>query len=125
MPTAGGVLYLIAAPIGPSGIAILGDLGQFVTAGKKRIAAMGDYGVVHVDVVFANGEKSRILSGYSPSAPVARASVGTAGPVKFDAASQRFQLAVSPGADGTASVRIEQPRARTPLRPALPNGSIQ
>jgi hypothetical protein len=125
MPTAGGVLYLIAAPIGPSGIAILGDLGQFVTAGKKRIAAMGDYGVVHVNVVFANGEKSRILSGYSPSAPVARASAGTAGPVKFDAATQRFQLAVSPGADGTASVRIEQPRARTPLRPALPNGSIE
>ena len=125
MQTAGGLLYLIAAPIGSSGIAILGDLGQFVTAGKKRITAMGDYGVAHVNVAFANSEKSRILTGYSPSAPIARASVGTVGPVKFDAAKQLFQLAVSPGADGTASLRIELPRARIPLKPALPNGSIQ
>jgi hypothetical protein len=125
MPTAGGVLYLIAAPIGPSGIAILGDLGQFVTAGKKRISAIADYGVVHVSVVFANGEKSRILTGYSPAAPVARASMGTAGPVKFDPATRRFQIVLSAGADGTAALRIEQQRARTPLRPALPNGSIQ
>jgi len=125
MQTAGGLLYLIAAPIGPSGIAILGDLGQFVAAGKKRITALGDYGVVHVDMAFATGEKSRMLTGYSPSAPVARADVGTAGPVKFDAATQLFQLAVSPGAGGTASVLVEHRRARAPLRPALPNGSIQ
>jgi hypothetical protein len=103
----------------------MGDLGQFVTAGKKRISAMSDYGVVHVNIAFANGEKSRILTGYSPSAPVARASAGTADPVTFDTASQRFQLAVSPGADGVAAISIEQPRAHTPLRPALPNGSIQ
>jgi len=125
MQTAGGLLYLIAAPIGPSGIAILGDLGQFVATGKKRIAAMGDYGVVHVNVAFANGEKSRILTGYSPSAPVARAFVGTAGLVMFDAATQRFQIAVSPGANGTVSIQIEQPRGRAPLRPVSPNGSIQ
>jgi hypothetical protein len=125
MQTSGGILYLIAAPIGPSGIAIMGDLGQFVTAGRKRISAMSDYGVIHVDIAFANGEKSRILTGYSPSAPVARASAGTADPVTFDTASQRFQLAVSPGADGVAAISIEQPRAHTPLRPALPNGSIQ
>ena len=125
MQTAGGLLYLIAAPIGPSEIAILGDLGQFVAAGKKRITSLGDYGVVHVDVAFASGEQSRVLTGYSPSAPVARAHPGTAGPVKFDAATQLFQLAVSPGADGAASVLVELPRARARLRPALPNGSIQ
>jgi hypothetical protein len=125
MQTVAGVVYLIAAPIGSSGIAILGDLGQFATAGKKRIAAMADSGVVHVNIAFANGEKSRILTGYSPSAPIARATAGTAGPVTFDSARQLFQLAVSPGANGTASVRIEQVHARAPLRPALPNGSIQ
>jgi hypothetical protein len=125
MPTTGGFLYLIAAPIGSSGIAILGDLGQFVTAGKKRIAAMADYGLVHVNIAFANGEKSRMLTGYSPSRPIARATVGTAGPVTFDSVKQLFQLSVTPGADGTASISIEQTRARTPLRPALPNGSIR
>ena len=103
---------MIAAPIGPSGIAILGDLGQFVTAGKKRISAMSDYGVVHVNIAFANGEKSRILTGYSPSAPVARATVGAAGPVTFDSSSQIFQLPVYPASDGTASVRIDRPHAR-------------
>jgi hypothetical protein len=125
MQTTGGLLYLIAAPIGSSGIAILGDLGQFVTAGKKRIAAMADYGVMHVNITFAKGEKPRILTGYSPSAPIARATVGTAGPVTFDSARQLFQFPVSAGADGTASIRIEQTHAPTPLRPALPNGSIQ
>jgi hypothetical protein len=125
MQTSGGILYLVAAPIGPSGIAILGDLGQFVAAGKKRISAMSDYGVVHVNVAFASGEKSRILSGYSPSSPVARASAGSAGPVTFDSASQRFQVVVSPGTDGAAAISIEQPRSRTPLKPALPNASIQ
>jgi hypothetical protein len=125
MQTSGGMLYLIAAPVGPSGIAMLGDLGQFVSAGKKRVTALGDNGAVHVTVAFASGEKSRILTGYSPAPPLARAVVGTADPVKFDTATQRFQILVTAGADGTASLRIEQPRPRAPLTPLPPNGSIQ
>lgn len=125
MQTSGGILYLIAAPIGPSGIAILGDLGQFVTAGKKRVTSIGDNGVVHVTMAFASGESPRLLTGYSTEAPEVRASAGTLGPVAFDAATQRFQVLVTPGSDGTASIRIEQPRLRKPIPQAPPRGDAQ
>ena len=36
----GDALYLVMAPVGPSGIAVLGDVDQFVTMGKKRIAGL-------------------------------------------------------------------------------------
>ena len=65
----GDALYLIAAPIGPSGIAILGDLDQFVPMGKKRVPSMTDDGKVHLTVAFAPGESARVIHGYSPVAP--------------------------------------------------------
>src|ERR1035441_9194878 len=36
-PIPGDALYLVLAPVGPSGIAIVGDTDQFVTMGKKRV----------------------------------------------------------------------------------------
>jgi ubiquinol-cytochrome c reductase iron-sulfur subunit len=38
--------YYIVAPVGPSGIAFLGDAGQFVSLGRKRIASLKDDGAV-------------------------------------------------------------------------------
>ena len=58
----GDALYLVLAPVGTSGIAVLGDAGQFVTMGKKRIAGMTDNGAANVSVTFAEGENSRVIT---------------------------------------------------------------
>src|SRR6185369_6112816 len=38
--------YYIVAPVGPSGIAFLGDAGHYVSLGKKRITSVKDDGAV-------------------------------------------------------------------------------
>jgi hypothetical protein len=63
--------YLVAAPIGTSGMALVGDAGQFVTLGKKRVTAVSDDGALHVTVAFATGETVRTLRGWSPGVPAA------------------------------------------------------
>jgi hypothetical protein len=103
-PIANGFLYLTAAPVGRSGMAVLGDAGQFVGVGKKRITALTDDGTVRLTVAFAAGEGARIIQGYSPDVPRAAAEHGTAGRIAYDPATQRFRLGVSPGPDGTATV---------------------
>ena len=113
-----GYLYQVAAPIGPSGIAILGDTGQFVTLGKKRIAGLSDEGTVRLTVAFARGETTRTIEGYSPDPPAAVAGTGFIHALTYDAASQRFSVQVTAGRDGTASIEIA--RGNTSLRPGAP-----
>jgi len=108
---AGDALYLVAAPIGPSGLAILGDLDQFVPMGKKRIPAMSDDGSVNLTIAFAKGEAVRAIHGYSPVWPASHATDGAIGPVTYDAATKLFQIPVSPGADGLATIVIHQARS--------------
>ncbi len=103
---ANGRAYYVVSPVGPSGIAVLGDRGQFITLGKKRIASLADDGAAHVTVVFARGETSRTIFGYSPSAPVATATAGGAGSVTYDPATARFSVDVTPGQDQTASLDL-------------------
>ena len=119
-PIVNSSLYLVAAPIGPSGMAVLGDVAQFVPLGKKRVSSLVDDGVVRLTVAFANGEDSRLITGYSPFRPVARASSGAIGPVVYDAARQQFQISVKPGTDGTASIRIRKPRPHLAAPPRQP-----
>jgi hypothetical protein len=66
----------IAAPVGPSGIAMRGDIGNFVSLGKKRFSALADDGAVNIAVKFADGESHRILTGYSPAPVTVSATVG-------------------------------------------------
>jgi len=102
----GDALYLVAAPIGPSQMAVVGDVDQFVPMGKKRIAALTDDGVVHLTVNFADGETVRTITGYSPYVPAANATTGSIAHKAYDAASQQFRISVTPGSDRTASIRI-------------------
>ncbi|MBV9745244.1 MAG: hypothetical protein JO099_15900 [Acidobacteriia bacterium] len=113
--TVGDALYLIAAPIGRSGIAVLGDLGQFVTLGKKRVPALTDDGTVHMTVAFAAGEGPRSITGYAPVAPLLHTSDGMAGPLNYDTSTGLFHFSVSPSAAGTASVRLQTPQAHSPF----------
>jgi len=109
--------YLVAAPIGMSGMALVGDTGRFVTLGKKRVTALADDGVVHVSLAFAAGEQSRTLQGYSPDPPTVTAGTGAAGTRSYDPATGRFTVEVMPGPDGVASLRIRRARDASARRP--------
>jgi hypothetical protein len=106
---ANGRAYYIVVPLGPSGIALLGDRGHFVSLGKNRIPSLADDGVVHVGIAFAPGETSRTLFGFSPVAPAAIAVIGDTGPLTYDPSTQRFTVDVTPGADAKASVDLFAP----------------
>ncbi len=94
--------YYIAAPIGPSGIALLGDLGRFVSMGAQRIGGVVDTGILRATIRFGRGERSVTLSGYASAAPRVEAIGGSTGAVSFDAATHLFHAAVSPAAGATA-----------------------
>jgi hypothetical protein len=98
-----GWSYEVVAPIGKSGMAVIGDTGQFVTLGKSRIAALSDDGDVHVTVSFARGERYRAIQGYSPDAPAV-----SAGSLRYDGETGRFTVTLTPGANATASVTISR-----------------
>jgi hypothetical protein len=105
-PIPGDALYLVLAPVGPSGIAVVGDTGQFVTMGKKRVVEYTDHGAARVRVAFAAGETSRAITGYSPVAPTVHLIEGSIGPVTYDETSQLFRVPVMAGTGGSASIRI-------------------
>jgi hypothetical protein len=88
--------YFIVAPVGASGIAFLGDAGEFASLGQKRISQLSDDGTVHATIEFASGEQSVTLQGYAPS-PVTTSAVGGAiDNLAYDTASQRFKFSVHP-----------------------------
>lgn len=92
------LVYFILAPIGPSGIAFLGDADKFVGAGAKRISSMREAaGKLAVDVVMAANEQEVSLQGYAPAAPEVSASPGQAGPVGYDSSTGLFKVTVKPG----------------------------
>jgi hypothetical protein len=100
-----GASYYVVVPIGPSGIAFAGDLGKFVSLGKKRIASVSDDGAVKVSLLFAKTERSVTLHGYAPKKPAATASVGKVGTLEWSASTNTFTLPVLPD-DGAATIAI-------------------
>ncbi len=105
--------YYIVAPVGPSGIAFLGDANKFVSSGKKRIEHLTDDGAVHIVVRFAPNETNVVLHFYSPAEPVALAAHGHAGrPVPE--APDRYAVTVSPGPGGTAAVDLRLLKNQSP-----------
>jgi hypothetical protein len=100
-----GRAYYVVAPVGPSGIAFLGDKDKYVSLGRQRIPALTDNGQLEVGVAFAAGESSVTLHGWSPSPPMASALTGSIGALTWDAITGRFELPVWPVA-GAASLRI-------------------
>ena len=107
----GDALYMVLAPVGPSGIAILGNANQFVTMGKKRVSALADYGTARLTVSFAPGESSVVITGYSLFAPAVQATQGSIGPVTYDDTTHLFRVPVMPGKTGTATIRVQNSRS--------------
>jgi len=98
--------YYLVAPIGPSGIAFLGEQGKIAALGKKRIATFSDDGTLTATVSFAPGEGAITLQGYAPKAPTATAVSGTVGPVTYSATTSRFTIAVTAAAGNSASLQL-------------------
>ena len=98
--------YYLAAPIGPSGIAFIGDEGKFVSNGKQRISDLSDDGIVHVNVTFARDEDSVSIIGYAPARPAIQALKGSAAALTYDRSTHLFRFSISPDSDLTATVDI-------------------
>ena len=99
-----GGSYFVAVPIGPSGLALLGDTNKFVTRGKKRISGFSDTGLLRASIDFAAGESNVTLCGYAPSSPYALALAGSTNNLTYNSTTHFFTLSVSPGNSGAASV---------------------
>ncbi|MFS8200835.1 carbohydrate-binding protein [Streptomyces sp. CWNU-52B] len=97
--------YWVVAPVGPSGIAFLGDAGKFVSHGGKRVVNLADDGTVKATVAFAAGEGPVTLHGYAPRKPTATATTGSVGAVAYDTSTKLFTVEVT-ATDNKAVIAI-------------------
>jgi hypothetical protein len=102
----GDPTYVVVVPVGPSGVAFLGDLGKFVPLGKKRVTELSDDGALEAALAFAPGERSVTVQGWARAKPLAVAVEGRAGTLAFDEASGRFHVELFPGKSGFARLRV-------------------
>jgi hypothetical protein len=111
--------YFVVVPVGPSGIAFLGDLGKFVTLGKKRVTDLSDDGTLDATIVFAPGEHSITLHGWALSRPSAMAVEGSIGKMNYDDNSGRFHFEIFAGKSGSARFQalVPVPDDTIPMRP--------
>lgn len=98
--------YAVIAPIGPSGMALIGDTAQFVTAGKCRIPRFSDDGRMRIRVAFASGETSRTITVYSPRRPKVKSITGKS--IGRSYSDGLFTLTLSPAQNNTAQVVLYQ-----------------
>jgi hypothetical protein len=121
---ANGSLYLVASSIGPSGMAVIGDTGQFVTLGKKRIPHLQDTGTVQITVDFTAGESARTILVYSPTVPHARVREGGISSESYDESTGRYIVTLTPGPQNSAKLFLSRgPIAAAPVRLPRPIGS--
>jgi len=93
--------FYVAAPVGESGIAFLGDRDKFVGTGRQCISSLRDEpGRLTAEIVLAGNEDSVVLHGFAAQSPKATVKAGTAGDVRYDAATGEFTVEV--GADMSA-----------------------
>jgi hypothetical protein len=97
----GQYAFVIIAPIGPSGIAFLGDQDKIASTGKQRIAGIRESAEsLEVTVLTAPGEPVVTLHGFAEVAPACQLADGKVLPVQYDAATKHFTVAVTVVATG-------------------------
>jgi hypothetical protein len=106
--TVGAGSYYIVVPIGPSGIAFLGDGGKFVSLGAKRISRLSDQGTVQATVTFARAERTVTLFGYAPTRPQISATSGRVGPLFYNPTSHLFRVSVAAGPGESALITLSR-----------------
>jgi hypothetical protein len=116
--------YFIAAPIGDSGVALLGDADRFVGTGKNRIAAIRDDGKqLSVEVILAEKESTINLRGYAATSPMVSVIDGTADPVSYNATTGLFSVAVHPDAQAFPQTLAGEPTRKITVVMELTNGA--
>ena len=99
--------FVIIAPVGPSGIAFLGDPDKIASTGKQRIADIRESAEsLKVTVLTAAGESAVILHGFADVAPSCQLADGKELPVRYDAATKHFTVAVAVPAIGGEHIVI-------------------
>ena len=85
----------VAAPVGRSGIAFLGDAGKIIGTGRQRISSVEDKpGRLSATLVLSQAERTVTLQGYAASAPSVTVQNGSAQPVFYNAAAHRFTVQI-------------------------------
>lgn len=98
-----GFSYQIVVPLNYSGIAFLGDLGHWVTLGRKRVSDVTDFGdSLRATVQFAQGETYRSLAFYSEAPITFSATSGSITNVVHSGA--WYSVTVAPSAAGAATL---------------------
>jgi hypothetical protein len=98
--------YWVVAPVGPSGIAFLGDAGKFVSHGDQRVEHLSDSGQIVTTIAFAQGEGPVTLHGYATAEPTVTATTGSVGAVTYDTTTSLFTVAVTAASTNQAVVTI-------------------
>jgi hypothetical protein len=96
--------YWVVVPV-VDGVALLGDLGHFATMGRPRIRSERVDGDLSVTVLLAEGEVSRVISGYASDHPVITATTGMVSDVQYESATGLFSARLT-GEDGTVMARV-------------------
>ncbi|WP_233842413.1 hypothetical protein [Dyella sp. 2HG41-7] len=99
--------YRIVAPVSASGIAVIGDLGKFVTMGRKRVVAYQDltHGV-QLKLAFAANDPAITIAGYSRSSIAAHATGATVISTVHDSRTGLFKVELRPNIHTATEVTL-------------------
>ncbi len=107
LPLQGGWGYAIVTPVGPSGMALVGDTEQIATAGRRRIGRFSDDGRLHISIRFAAGEKAQTISVYAPHEPHTSMVAGRLEKESYETTAKLLQLTVAPNRENDAVLTVD------------------
>lgn len=114
---------LVIAPVGASGMALVGDESKYAPLGRARIPKLRDNGSgIDVEIAFAAGEDRVTLRGYAPELPEVSAGAGRVLDLTFDEASGIFDVTVAPGPSRASRITIHPPAPQKTPRLVLDPG---
>jgi len=106
---AGSYAFVIIAPVGPSGIALIGDEDKITSTGKQRIAAIHDSAEgLNLTVLTVSGEDKVSLHGFADTAPACQLTRGKPLPVQFDAATKHFRVTIPAPSAGEITLTLRR-----------------
>ena len=86
---------VIIAPIGPSGIAFLGDPDKIASTGKQRVGDIRESSEnLTATILTASGETAVTLHGFAETAPICQLADGKNLPVQYVVATKHFTVVV-------------------------------
>ncbi len=108
LPFTNGWGYAVVTPIGPSGMAFIGDREQFATAGRVRIPKLSDGRTMRFTVAFAAQEAAQTIAVYSPRRPEVLSADGSV-TARYEAQDHLAWLTVRSWHRPTATVEVQRP----------------